>query len=420
MKASYDPDKRHRRSVRLQGFDYSREGAYFVTVCAQNRACLFGDVDQEEMRLNDAGRLVRAVLNGLPDHYPHVALDAWVIMPNHVHGIVLLVGAGFKPAPTATADTTRHGLSEIVRAFKTFSARQINAIHGTPGTSVWQRNYYEHIIRDDASLNRIRQYIMENPPRWSEDPENPACMRPNVGDDHAMAIGPGLKPGPTVFGLPFGLYHVLRGDSFTTPCSTLVLHGAGKSSRATFSELRHSLNGRGIPTASFDFIGHGETGGDLIGCTLQGRTEQAAAVIRHTCMEPLTLIASSMSGYTAIKLTELFGVNNLILLVPAVYTPRAYCLPFGPEFSAAIRVPGSWKDSDAFDILSGFKGNLLIIAAESDNVIPVEVIEQLHASAKNTRVRRLHVVPGSGHLNLFPSEQDFLLAIEMIVDVCRG
>jgi uncharacterized protein len=220
-----------------------------------------------------------------------------------------------------------------------------------------------------------------------------------------------------IFELPFGR-HVLRGDSFTTPCSAMVLHGAGKSSRATFSGLRHSLNDRGIPTASFDFVGHGETGGDLTGCTLRGRTEQAAAVIRHTCTEPLTLIASSMSGYAAIKLTEAFRVNNLILLVPAVYTPRAYCLPFGPDFSVAIRVPGSWRESDAFDILAGFKGNLLIIAAESDTVIPVEVIERLHASAKSARVRRLHVVPGSGHLNLFPSEQDFLRALDMIADTC--
>ena len=190
MKANYEPGKHRRCSIRLQGFDYTREGAYFVTVCTRNRACLFGDVDLGEMRLNDAGRVVRAVLNELPDHYPHVALDAWVIMPNHAHVVVVLTGAGLKPAPTAATDTTRHGLSEIVRAFKTFSARRINAIHGTPGTPVWQRNYYEHIIRDDAALNRIRQYIMENPSRWPEDPENPAPMRSDAGDAQATAGGP--------------------------------------------------------------------------------------------------------------------------------------------------------------------------------------------------------------------------------------
>jgi pimeloyl-ACP methyl ester carboxylesterase len=221
-----------------------------------------------------------------------------------------------------------------------------------------------------------------------------------------------------IFDLPFGKY-LLRGDRYAMRCGTMVLHGAGNSSRARFSQLRQSLNGCGIPSVSFDFIGHGETGGDIQGCTLRGRTEQAAAVIRHACAEPLTLIASSMGAYTAIKLTEMFTVENLILLVPAVYTPRAYRVPFGPEFSAAIRRPGSWRGSDAFDIVSRFKGNLLVIAAESDDVIPREVVEQIHATARNTAVRLLHVVAASSHLALFPTEQDFLLACDMIAEVCR-
>jgi uncharacterized protein len=233
---------------------------------------------------------------------------------------------------------------------------------------------------------------------------------PCVMDKKRMALA--------IFDLPFGKY-LLRGDRFTTRCATMVLHGAGDSSRARFSQLRKSLNDCGIPSVGFDFIGHGETGGDIQGCTLRGRTEQAAAVIRHTCAEPLTLIASSMGAYTAIKLTEMFVVDNLILLVPAVYTPRAYSLPFGPEFSAAIRRPGSWHDSDAFDILSRFKGNLLVIAAESDDVIPRAVVEQIHASAKNATVRLLHTVPASSHQSLFPTEQDLLLARDMIVETCR-
>ena len=221
------------------------------------------------------------------------------------------------------------------------------------------------------------------------------------------------------FQLPFGQF-VLRGDSYRTGCETVVLHGAGKSSRARFSRLRQSLNDQGIPTASFDFIGHGETGGDISDSTLHGRTDQAAAVIRHTCMEPLTLIAASMSGYTAIKLTEMFAVNNLILLVPAVYTPRAYDLSFGFEFSTTIRTPGSWQISDAFSIISEFKGNLLIIAAEVDDVIPVKVIEGIYASAKNAKSRFLHIVPNSRHLSLFPREQDFILARDMIINICRN
>ena len=221
------------------------------------------------------------------------------------------------------------------------------------------------------------------------------------------------------FQLPFGQF-VLRGDRYRTGCEAVVLHGAGKSSRARFSRLRESLNDHDIPSASFDFIGHGETGGDVSDSTLHGRTDQAAVVIRHTSIEPLTLIAASMSGYTAIKLTEVFAVNNLILLVPAVYTPRAYDLSFSSEFSTTIRTPGSWQNSDAFSITSEFKGNLLVIAAEVDDVIPLEVIERIYASAKNAKSRLLHIVPNSRHLSLFPREQDFLLVRNMIIKVCRN
>lgn len=221
------------------------------------------------------------------------------------------------------------------------------------------------------------------------------------------------------FQLPFGKY-LIKGDSYRFDCEALVLHGAGKSSRLRFSKLRESLNGRGIPSSSFDFIGHGETGGHLSESSLKERTEQAALVIKHTCTEPLTLIAASMSGYTAIKLTKQFQVTNLILLVPAVYTPRAYDLPFSSEFSATIRTRSSWKESDAFKILYKFKGNLLIIAAEVDDVIPNEVIEGIYTSAKNTRSKLLHVVPNSVHTNLFPEETDFLLTLEKIIEVCQN
>ena len=164
-----------RRSIRLKGYDYTEAGAYFVTICTQDRTCLFGDVVDEEIRLNEAGQVVQAVWDELPNHYPNVELDEFVVMPNHVHGIIVIVGAdvgaGFKPAPTIPVK--RHGLAEIVRALKTFSARRINELRGTPGRSVWQRNYYEHIIRDEESLNRIREYIANNPAQWALDRENP-------------------------------------------------------------------------------------------------------------------------------------------------------------------------------------------------------------------------------------------------------
>jgi putative transposase len=249
----FDPHKHHRRSIRLRGYDYSQAGAYFVTICTHRRACVPGEVQEGEMRPNRAGRLVRAAWNDLPNHYPRVMLDAFVVMPNHIHGIIVLqdaqehadVGAGFehgtivgdrsgaereaspadggaKPAPThggakqvelgenadvgagfvrstevgdrsgaereaTTADgeakpapthanTKRHGLPEIVRAVKTFSARRINHLRGTPGVPVWQRNYYERVIRNERELHAIQQYILDNPANWDKDSENPASQ----------------------------------------------------------------------------------------------------------------------------------------------------------------------------------------------------------------------------------------------------
>ena len=178
--------RRRRKSIRLKGWDYSEPGAYFVTICTHNRQPLFGQVVDGEMVLNEYGQIVREAWFDLPNHYAHVELDAFVVMPNHVHAIIVLtadpVGAGLKPAPTPAAPTpapTRHPLSEIVRALKTFSARRINALRGTPGVPVWQRNYYEHIIRTERALNAIRRYIAENPLRWYLDRYNPNAAAPD-------------------------------------------------------------------------------------------------------------------------------------------------------------------------------------------------------------------------------------------------
>ena len=110
-------------------------------------------------------------------------LDEFAVMPNHVHGIINLteainpdVGAGLKPAPT-TLEAKHHGLTEIVRGFKTFSSRRINQIRSTPGNAVWQRNYYEQVIRDESALHRMREYIVDNPLKWDEDAENPLNPR---------------------------------------------------------------------------------------------------------------------------------------------------------------------------------------------------------------------------------------------------
>ena len=165
-----------RKSPRLQGYDYASEGAYFVTICTQNRVHLFGDVVDGEMMLNTLGCIVETCWDDLPNHYHNIQLDAFVVMPNHIHGIIFIsnhdVGAGFVREgfkPSLTTPPKHHGLTEIVRGLKTFSARKINQVRDTPGTSVWQRSFHDHIIRDPHGLDKIRAYIATNPARWHAD-----------------------------------------------------------------------------------------------------------------------------------------------------------------------------------------------------------------------------------------------------------
>src|SRR5437870_10401836 len=128
----FNPAKHRRRSIRLKHYDYSQSGAYFVTIVMKGRSCLLGDIVDEEIRLNNIGHAVQDVWQNLVQHYPRVELDVFIVMPNHVHGIIVIVdhrgtvGAGLSPAPTPAPTKRRHGLPEIVRAFKSFSARIIN------------------------------------------------------------------------------------------------------------------------------------------------------------------------------------------------------------------------------------------------------------------------------------------------------
>jgi putative transposase len=263
----YDPEKHKRRSIRLRGYDYSTAGMYFITLCTHQRECLFGEISDGVMQLNALGEIVQAHWMRLPKHHSHLQLDAFIVMPNHFHGILVLthdhpthgpVGAGLadtimvstdsestkpalpysdtisdtimisadpektkpafpystdsensidsdttqsihtnqsqhsggiragsietfldeshsilaKPAPTQTLN--RKGIPEILRGFKTFSARRINEKRRMQGTPVWQRNYYEHIIRNDPSLQTIQTYIRNNPKSWQTD-----CLYPD-------------------------------------------------------------------------------------------------------------------------------------------------------------------------------------------------------------------------------------------------
>jgi len=271
----FDPERHRRRSMRLKGYDYSQAGAYFVTICTQGRACLFGEVVDGEMRLNDAGRMVVAEWERLPALFPNVVLDAFVVMPNHIHGIVILTdpaddatdgataigatiggattgraatggattggattrvapttagddatpvgaglvpaqsgaglvpalstmaeddatpvgaglvpaqsGAGLVPVPSTPAPSTpalstpAPTLGDVIGAFKSRVTveyiRGVKTFGWTPfDRRLWQRNYYEHIIRNEETLNCIRRYIAENPIRWAFDRENPFAV----------------------------------------------------------------------------------------------------------------------------------------------------------------------------------------------------------------------------------------------------
>ncbi len=211
------PNLPRRKPTRLRDYDYSQPGAYFVTICVQHRKCLFGTIVDGQMQLNEIGKIVVECWNHIPQHFPFIELGDSVIMPNHIHGIIVypLVG-GFclgvsagsprptaeqqskhttvevgSPRPSEGAQSTHpivgagsphppknpSALGKIVAYFKYQSTKHINQHRNIPGTRIWQRNYHDHIIRDDADLQRLRQYIQDNPMKWELDqlhPDNPS------------------------------------------------------------------------------------------------------------------------------------------------------------------------------------------------------------------------------------------------------
>ena len=194
----YNSEKHHRRSIRLKGYDYTQPGAYFITIVTQNRASILGEVVDGETRLNEHGEIVREEWLQTAILRPRVILDQFIVMPNHIHGIIMLTddhGRGtLQRAPTQRAPTQRapnmerfgkptsDSIPTIVRLFKSATTKRINEMRGLPGSPVWQRNYYKHIIRNVGAgsepaptLHRIREYILTNPLRWAVDRENPAA-----------------------------------------------------------------------------------------------------------------------------------------------------------------------------------------------------------------------------------------------------
>jgi len=172
---THNQPRYHRRSIRLPAYDYAQAGAYFVTIVCRNRVLLL-----EDPRFRD---LVEETWLWIADQYEFVRLDEFVVMPNHLHGIIVIGDTGrgasrsplrrgaSRSAPTGAA--RRKPLGRLVGAFKTVSTKHINEIRGTLGVPVWQRNYYERVIRNDEELNRVRRYIIDNPAHWEEDRENP-------------------------------------------------------------------------------------------------------------------------------------------------------------------------------------------------------------------------------------------------------
>ncbi len=175
-----------RRSIRLPAYDYAQPGAYFITIVTASRLCLFGDVTDDAVRLSPAGVIANDELRRTERLRDGVEIDAYVVMPNHIHAILWLLDGGTAPTQQGTArraptyDALRrfgkpasNSLSTIVGAYKSAVTKRIRATRHQPALEVWQRGYYEHIIRTEAALTNIRAYIGQNPRLWSEDPENP-------------------------------------------------------------------------------------------------------------------------------------------------------------------------------------------------------------------------------------------------------
>ena len=185
-------------STRLKDYDYSLNGAYFVTLCTKNSTHLFGSIVDQKLIPNRQAEIVTECWLDLPAHYTNCVLDKFIIMPNHVHGIIIIdneiaetglklnntivetdlkpdkvvVETGLKPVSTAGRVAKPYSLSEIIRGFKTFSARKINEYQNTRGKAFWQSRFFDHIIRNREELKRIRQYIIENPLKWELEKNN--------------------------------------------------------------------------------------------------------------------------------------------------------------------------------------------------------------------------------------------------------
>jgi putative transposase len=193
-----DSNPHHRRSIRLQDYDYSQAGAYFITICTHEHKCIFGDIVDGKMILSQSGEIVEEWWQKIPLRFPTAELDISCVMPNHFHGILLLQDkhvesySGAETAPlrvSGVSSKSRRGLvskprslfgqrpldpqhptlGQIIAYFKYLTTKQINALDNAAGLHVWQRNYFEHVIRNELDLAEKREYIANNPKKWELD-----------------------------------------------------------------------------------------------------------------------------------------------------------------------------------------------------------------------------------------------------------
>jgi putative transposase len=186
----FDPEKHHRRSIRLPDYNYAQAGAYFVTICTYRKQCWFGDVKQGEMQLNQIGQIVIQEWLKSSEIRQEIELDEWVLMPNHLHGIVWIKDQdqGRSDRQSDTEGLNQEGLRQeglrrkplqsrslgsFVSGFKASVTRHVNLIRYNSALPFWQRNYYESIIRDETHLSNIREYIWNNLQNWDDDEEHP-------------------------------------------------------------------------------------------------------------------------------------------------------------------------------------------------------------------------------------------------------
>ena len=169
-----------RKPNRLKGYDYSGAGGYFITVCVQDRQTILGKIENNKMVLNNIGNMVDYWWHETFNKFKNASIDEYIIMPNHIHGIINIVGAG-SPCPDNDINDVSNNkgrgnraptLGQIIAYFKYQSTKQINLLNNSPGVKIWQRSFHDHIIRDDKTLNKIREYITSNPVNWENDIDN--------------------------------------------------------------------------------------------------------------------------------------------------------------------------------------------------------------------------------------------------------